>query len=108
MLFLRRVSAWQDLSLRHICIRFLSLLLLLPNAAVQAEGEPLTLATALSRAMAQNPELHAFELRLKELEGSRLTANQAPAYEAELEVENALGSGDLRGADQRSEERRVG
>lgn len=100
MPFLRRVSAWQDLPLRHICIRFLSLLLLLPNAAVQAEGEPLTLATALSRAMAQNPELHAFELRLKELEGSRLTANQAPAYEAELEVENALGSGDLRGADQ--------
>ena len=101
MPFLRRVSAWQDLQLRHIYIRFLSLFLLIPNAAaVQAEEVSLTLATALSRTMAQNPDLHAFELRLKGLEGNRITANQAPAYEAELEVENVLGSGDLREADQ--------
>ena len=49
--------------------------------------------------MAQNPSLQVFDFRLQGLEGRRLSADQAPAYVAGLEVENVLGSGDLRGAD---------
>jgi cobalt-zinc-cadmium efflux system outer membrane protein len=66
---------------------------------VNAEETPLTLTKALSRTVAQNPSLRVFNFRLQGLEGRRLTANQAPAYEAGLEVENALGSGALQGVD---------
>jgi len=62
-----------------------------------AEDDPLTLARALSRAMAQHPALEVFDLRLQGLEGRRVTADQNPALEAGLEVENVLGSDELHG-----------
>lgn len=85
---------------RQICAHLLCLLALGLNVAIaQAEETPLTLANALSRTIEKNPGLRVFDFRLRGLEGSRFTANQAPAYEASLDVENVLGSGDLQGVD---------
>jgi cobalt-zinc-cadmium efflux system outer membrane protein len=49
--------------------------------------------------MAQNPGLQVFDFRLQGLDGRRITADQNPALEAGLEVENFLGSDNLRGVD---------
>ncbi|MFT6420803.1 MAG: cobalt-zinc-cadmium efflux system outer membrane protein [Porticoccus sp.] len=49
--------------------------------------------------MAQNPGLQVFDFRLQGLDGRRITADQNPALEADLEVENFLGSDNLRGVD---------
>ncbi|MDP2129179.1 MAG: TolC family protein [Pseudohongiella sp.] len=65
--------------------------------AVQAAESPLTLSDAMSRAMAQNPRLQVFDLRLDGLQGRRITADLNPALEAGAEVENFLGTGDVRG-----------
>lgn len=76
------------------------LLALTLNIPAAYPGEAsLTLPEALSSTLAQNPRLQVFDLRLQGLEGGRLTADQNPALEAGLEVENALGSGDLQGFD---------
>ncbi|WP_339867098.1 TolC family protein [Pseudohongiella nitratireducens] len=66
-------------------------------SAVQAAESPLTLSDAMSRAMAQNPRLQVFDLRLDGLQGRRFTADLNPALEAGAEVENLLGTGDVRG-----------
>lgn len=77
-----------------ICLLALTLHLI-PEA--RAGGAVLTLPDALSLTLAQNPRLQVFDLRLSGLDGRRLTAEQNPALELGLEVENALGSGDLQG-----------
>lgn len=69
------------------------------NPAAHAGEIALTLPDALSSTLAQNPRLKVFDFRLAGLEGRRLTADQSPALEAGLEVENALGSGDLQELD---------
>lgn len=85
---------------RHFFIQVFCLLALASSASLAYAGnKPLTLPEALSRAMAQNPSLQVFDLRLNGLEGRRLTADQNPALEAGLEVENFLGSDNLRGVD---------
>lgn len=85
---------------RHFFIQVFCLLALASSASLAYAGnKPLTLPEALSRAMAQNPGLQVFDLRLNGLEGRRLTADQNPALEAGLEVENFLGSDNLRGVD---------
>lgn len=100
MLFCKPMSAARRLFLRQTYIHLLFLSALVFNVSVaHAEELSLTLASALSRTLAQNPGLRVFDFRLQGLEGERLTADQAPAYEAGLEVENALGSGDLQGID---------
>ena len=65
--------------------------------AVQAAESPLNLSDAMSRAMAQNPRLQVFGLRLDELQGRRITADLNPSLEAGAEVENFLGTDDVRG-----------
>ena len=75
------------------------LVLTLKGTVAYAEQAPLTLANALSRAMAQNPTLQVFDFRLQGLEGRRFSADQNPALEAGLEVENVLGSGNRQGSD---------
>ncbi|MBI58744.1 MAG: transporter, partial [Spongiibacter sp.] len=75
------------------------LVLTLAGTVAYAEQVPLTLANALSRTVAQNPTLQVFDFRLQGLEGRRFTADQNPALEAGLEVENFLGSDNLRGVD---------
>ncbi|MFI8742164.1 TolC family protein [Pseudomonas sp. NPDC077405] len=100
MLFCKLMSVGRRLQPRQTYIHLLCLFALAFNVATtHAEETPLTLTKALSRTVAQNPSLRVFDFRLQGLEGSRLTANQAPAYEAGLEVENALGSGVLQGVD---------
>jgi len=84
----------------HSIIHAFSLLALAFGAALAHAGEkPLTLSEALSRTMAQNPGLQVFDFRLQGLDGRRITADQNPALEAGLEVENFLGSDNLRGVD---------
>ena len=78
---------------------FCLLALAFGSALAHAGEKPLTLSKALSRAMAQNPGLQVFDFRLQGLEGRRVTADQNPALEAGLEVENFLGSDNLRGVD---------
>jgi len=69
-----------------------------PGAALgQSRGAALTLPQAISQALAQNPALQVFTQRLRGLEGERISADQAPAYEVGFEAENVLGSGPLRG-----------
>lgn len=100
MLFRKPMSAGRRLQPCQAYIYSLFLFVLVLNVAPAHAGAPtLTLANALARTMAQNPDLRVFDFRLQGLEGQRLTADQAPAYEAGLEVENVLGSGDLRGVD---------
>ena len=85
---------------RHFFIQVFCLLALASSASLAYAGnKPLTLPEALSRAMAQNPSLQVFDLRLNGLEGRRITADQNPALDAGLEVENFLGSDDLQGVD---------
>lgn len=69
----------------------------LNSPAVLAAESPLTLSDAMSRAMAQNPLLKVFDLRLDGLQGRRVTADLNPALEAGAEIENFLGTGDVRG-----------
>lgn len=84
----------------HFVLRACCLLALaLGPACVNAGGKTLTLAEALALAMAQNPGLQVFDLRLEGLEGRRITADQSPALDAGLEVENFLGNDDLSGVD---------
>ena len=75
------------------------LVLTLAGTVAYAEQVPLTLANALSRTVAQNPTLQVFDFRLQGLEGRRFSADQNPALEAGLEVENVLGSGNRQGSD---------
>ena len=84
----------------HSIIHAFCLLTLAFGSTLALAGEkPLTLSKALSRAMAQNPGLQVFDFRLQGLDGRRITADQNPALEAGLEVENFLGSDNLRGVD---------
>lgn len=100
MLFCKPMRAGRRLWPRQALIYLSCLFALVFNVAVaHAEETSLTLANALSRTMAENPGLRVFDFRLQGLEGRRLTADQAPAYEAGLEVENVLGSGDMSGID---------
>ena len=100
MLFCKPMETGRRLQPRQSYFQILFLFTLVFNVTTtHAEERPISLADALSRTMAQNPSLQVFDFRLQGLEGRRLSADQAPAYVAGLEVENVLGSGDLRGAD---------
>lgn len=100
MLFCKPMSSGRRLLPRQIYVLFFCIFALaFKVSAAHAADAPLTLSNALSRTMAQNPGLRVFDFRLQGLEGKRLTADQAPAYEAGLEVENVLGSGALQGVD---------
>ncbi len=68
-------------------------------AAAWPSDQTLSLPKALDRTLAQNPQLQVFDLRLQGLAGRRTAANQSPALEAGLEVENFLGNGEQAGMD---------
>ena len=72
--------------------------LLLSTVAHGQGGEmPLTLNTAVARALDQHPGLQIFQLREQGLEGLRHSAALSPAWRLEAEVENFGGSGELQG-----------
>lgn len=87
------------LVLHGCCLPALAFALAFSATCANAGGKTLTLPDALALAMAQNPGLQVFDLRLEGLQGRRITADQNPALEAGLEVENFLGNDDLRGFD---------
>jgi cobalt-zinc-cadmium efflux system outer membrane protein len=94
------VARWRPVQARRKFVHLFWLLFLLGGPALaQVDGAELTLPEAFSRAMADNPGLRVFDLRLRGLEGRRLSAKQSPAYELGLEAENFLGSGELRGTE---------
>lgn len=97
MQFFKPVHAGPRLKSYQLCLCLFALTSCIGFA--RAGERPLTLADALSRTMAEHPDLRVFDLRLKGLEGSRITAGLAPAYEAGLEVENVFGSGEQQGID---------
>lgn len=99
MLFRMPIKTGRRAMLCHSIIHAFCLLALAFSTLAHAGEKPLTLSEALSRAMAQNPGLQVFDFRLQGLEGRRLTADQNPALEAGLEVENFFGSGPLQGVD---------
>ena len=99
MLFRMPITGRRAMPCHFIIHAFCLLTLAFGSALAHAGDKPLTLSEALSRAMAQNPGLQVFDFRLQGLEGRRVTAGQNPALEADLEVENFLGSDNLRGVD---------
>jgi len=67
------------------------------TSSVQAQSSgQLSLGEAISHAIARNPDLPIFDLRIQALGGRRLTANQLPAYELSMETEGVIGTGDQR------------
>ncbi|HDZ55309.1 hypothetical protein LCGC14_0393560 [marine sediment metagenome] len=67
---------------------------LVTSSAHAQTDDQLSLGEAISHAIARNPDLPIFDLRIRALDGRRMTASQLPAYELGLETEGIAGSGD--------------
>ena len=67
--------------------------------SIQAKPQTLTLDSAIERTLAQNPQLHQFTLVRQRILAQRETGELSPGYTLGLDVENAAGSGDLKGMD---------
>ncbi|MEJ6655615.1 MAG: TolC family protein [Pseudomonas sp.] len=76
-----------------LCFAIIIAWLAIPSAHAQTDNS-LSLGEAISHAIARNPDLPIFDLRIRALDGSRMTAGQLPAYELGLETEGIVGSGD--------------
>ena len=84
------------------CVRRFSGLALLcltlsTSAQALAETTPLTLSTAITQTLNENPALQVFSFRREALDGNRATAQLRPGYELGVEAENFAGSGDTEG-----------
>jgi cobalt-zinc-cadmium efflux system outer membrane protein len=66
-------------------------------SAVAESGHPITLSDALRRALAANPRLTAAEKDVRVAAGHRHQAGAFPNPQASFEVDNAFGSGELKG-----------
>ncbi|MBQ0744345.1 MAG: TolC family protein [Pseudomonas sp.] len=64
------------------------------SSAHAQTDDQLSLGEAISYAINRNPDLPIFDLRIRALDGQRMTAGQLPAYELGLETEGIAGSGD--------------
>ena len=71
--------------------------LLYPVSVFAEAGHPITLSDALRRALAANPRLTAAEKDVRIAAGRRHQAGAFPNPEASFELDNAFGSGELRG-----------
>jgi cobalt-zinc-cadmium efflux system outer membrane protein len=75
----------------------LSCCLVLPFR-IQAElQQTLTLDNAIERTLAQNPQLHQFTLVRQGILAQRETSELSPGFTLGLDVENAAGSGSMKG-----------
>lgn len=83
---------------KHPAFAFLIGIWLLANAAFAQE--PLSLAEATQKTLANHPSFRSFELREDALAGERETAALRPALEVGIEAENFAGSGALEGFDE--------
>ena len=59
----------------------------------------LTLAEAVERTFASNPELQSYQYKLEAQQGKIVQADLSPKPEVGLTIEDALGSGDFSGVD---------
>lgn len=84
--------------LRRCCSILLLLAPFIGSLNALAEGS-MSLQEATRRVLEQNPELEVFQWKFREIEGSRRSADLAPAVQLSLEAENLLGSGDFDGYD---------
>jgi len=67
---------------------------------IQAEPQPiLTLDKAIERTLAQNPKLYQFTLVRQSILAQRETSELSPGFMLGLDVENAEGSGAMKGMD---------
>jgi len=73
------------------------LVCLYPVSLFAEPGHPITLSDALRRALAANPRLTAAEKDVRIAAGRRRQAGVFPNPEASFELDNAFGSGELRG-----------
>jgi outer membrane protein, heavy metal efflux system len=75
----------------------LAFVLLIPIRASAESSGALTLTRALQRALAANPRLTAAEREVGVAAGRRIQAGAVPNPEVSFELDNAFGTGDLRG-----------
>lgn len=66
-----------------------------PVVVAETFEDNLTLGTAIQRTLERNPSLKIYAFREEFLRASTISADQKPAYEIGLEVENFSGSGEL-------------
>ncbi len=67
---------------------------------IQAEPQQtLTLDNAIEKTLAQNPQLHQFPLVRQSIFAQRKTGELSPGYTLGMDVENAAGSGAMKGMD---------
>lgn len=66
---------------------------------IQAEPQILTLENAIDRTLAQNPQLYQFTLVRLGILAQRETSELSPGFTLGLDVENAAGSGTMKGMD---------
>ena len=66
---------------------------------IQAEPQTLTLDSAIERTLVQNPQLHQFTLLRQGILAQRETGELSPGFTLGLDVENAAGSGIMKGMD---------
>ena len=64
---------------------------------IQAEPQILTLDKAIERTLAQNPQLHQFTFVHQSILAQRETGELSPEFTLGLDVENAAGSGIMKG-----------
>ena len=65
--------------------------------AATAPAAPLTLRAAIAATLETNPELDVYSFREQAIAGMRTTASLQPPLQLNGGIEDALGSGDLRG-----------
>jgi cobalt-zinc-cadmium efflux system outer membrane protein len=70
---------------------------LYPVSVFAESGHPITLSDALRRALAANPRLTAAEKDVRIAAGRRRQAGAFPNPEASFDLDNAFGSGELKG-----------
>lgn len=81
--------------LKRIALLTTFVLFLTPAVLAETSETTLSLSTAIQRTLEQNPSLKIYSFREEALVGSAFSADQKPAYEIGLEVENFAGSGEL-------------
>ena len=81
------------------CFIFAALLQSPTGAAQPVATAPLTLERAVAAALLGNPELRSFEFQIQAQDARTRQAGLRPATELSLDLENALGSGEYRGAE---------
>jgi cobalt-zinc-cadmium efflux system outer membrane protein len=87
---------WFRACARSACV-VLAAVFVVPGFA--ADDTPLTLRRAIDAALAGNPELQAFAFEFRAQDARIAQARLRPATELNLDVENILGSGEVRGAE---------